>query len=75
VSFAFLPDDFWVPVYNLHALTFPPRTVAGRGIPAIRAYLLAHNHPLKIMLLILAARRRRARHPPPELWGLIFEYL
>ena len=52
---------------------FPPADVVEAGMPAIREFLLAHYHPLKILLLILAARRRRMRHLPAELWVLIRE--
>jgi hypothetical protein len=37
-------------------------------MPATKAFLFLHHHPLKMLLLILAARRRRMRHLPPELW-------
>lgn len=40
-------------------------------MPATKAFLFQHHHPLKMLLLILAARRCRMRHLPPELWVLI----
>jgi hypothetical protein len=43
------------------------------GLPAVRRFLLNHNHPLKILLLVLAARRHRMRHPPSEVWQLMHD--
>jgi len=58
-------------MYDLLALTFPPESVARCGIPAVQAFLLAHHHPLKMLIMIMTARHRRMRRPPAELWALI----
>jgi len=64
LSFAFLPGDTCLCIDQV-PLVFPP---CGDGdLQAIRMFLLAHHHPLKILLLVLGAHRRRIRHPPPEL--------
>ncbi len=69
LSFAFLPDT--LRLLSLQSLVFPPASISGEGMPAIKAFLLMHHQPLKSLLLILSARRRRMRHLPPELWVLI----
>lgn len=73
LSFAFLPDNLQLCLPSRYCLVFPPEEVRHLGIPAVRNYLLRHNHPLKMFLLILAARRRRIRHLPAELWVLMLE--
>jgi hypothetical protein len=49
----------------------PPLISAKLGTPAIKAFLLMHHYPLKVLVLIIFARCRRMRHLPPELWELI----
>jgi len=58
-------------MYDMPALAFPPESVVRCGMPAVRAFLLAHHHLLKMLILIMGARRRRMRRPPAELWVLI----
>jgi len=65
-----LPDGLALYYRNIVS-TFPPKDVVEQGMPAIKAFLLTHHHPLKMLYLILSARRRRMRHPPAELWALI----
>jgi len=68
---AHTPDSFLLEPGSCSPLTIPPRDVVRAGMPAIKMFLLARHHTLKMLLLILAARRRRVRHPPAELWVLI----
>jgi len=71
LSFFFLPDGIALSLKH-HCLVFPPVDVVDvDDIQAIKTFLYANHHPLKILLLILAARRRRVRHPPPEIWNLL----
>ncbi len=73
-AFAFLPDTFVLRLANT-SLQLPPTAILKQGLPAIRATLLRHHYPLKILLLILGARRRRTRHLPAELWALLRDHL
>jgi len=57
--------------FSNYGMTFPPMDVLRKGSTAVKAFLLAHHHPLKILYLITSARRRRIRHLPAELWMLL----
>jgi len=70
-SLGFLPQIPTTDFYLLSNLIIPPPAVVDEGFSAIRAFLVAHNYPLKILFLILTARRRRMRCLPAELWVLL----
>jgi len=81
-SFVDLPDEAWLWGACSHpaswssgssaqAMIFPPSHIAQRSPATVKTFLLAHHHPLKMLIMIMAARRRHMQRPSAELWVLI----